>query len=212
MIVPPPMARSRYERFISRSHWDLVDRIKLPSTTSMQEQHEKKQYVRCHNLHKVLHMGMIPVVRSRYSSKGLILGSRASLVPSAPITPRQPSVGKSDRQSGQGGHTPICEEGFMLEWGVSQKEIARFGSWLSWLSVSALDPLALRRHLSMGLPFRRATLEAINLSVIPYSQAQMITIPLLAYLCLDKGFASILSPYRIGLDLFIARASSHSMV
>jgi len=26
---------------------------------------------------------------------------------------------------------------------------ARFGSWLSWLGVSALDPVALRRHLSV---------------------------------------------------------------
>ena len=33
---------------------------------------------------------------------------------------------------------------------------SRFGSWLSWLNASAVDPVALRHHLSVGLPFRGA--------------------------------------------------------
>jgi len=41
---------------------------------------------------------------------------------------------------------------------------SRCGSWLSWLRSSAVDPLALRRHLSVALPFRRARVELPTLS------------------------------------------------
>ena len=37
----------------------------------------------------------------------------------------------------------------------------RFGSWLSWPMGSTVDPVALRRHLSEALPFRRSFLLAV---------------------------------------------------
>ena len=45
---------------------------------------------------------------------------------------------------------------------MSTNASSRFGSWLSWLSIPAVDPVALRHHLSVGLPFRSARIVCLD--------------------------------------------------